>query len=151
VGGCKREKVLSELSSVHAATTDESSLVQSLCIATIALSFFRPCKAVGRLVKPQLLIFSTKSSSVRCHRQGEGVAPLSSLSPPTASQPFSTLHPAKLNQVAPEPSSHETSVHPLPARSTRRTFANKSLLGGMENGASLYMRATEVRIAFGLY
>lgn len=51
--------ILSELRSGHAPTISWSSSVQSLFIATIALSFDKLLRAIGSFLSPQPLMLST--------------------------------------------------------------------------------------------
>lgn len=146
--------ILSELRSVQAPTTSSSSSVHSLFIATIALSFDKLLRATGSFLSPQPLMLSTAyliSEQLRCMLTAKSDSPVSSDKVPTASQPCCMGQLARLSHVTPRPFSQETSLASLPLKSILRTFSSCSVGGGRAQGASEYIRAAEVRTAFGLY
>lgn len=146
--------ILSELRSDHAPTTPSSSSVHSLFIATIALSFVKLLRATGSFLSPQPLMLSTAcpiSEQPRYMLAATGGSPVSSDKVATASHPCCTGQLARLSHVTPRPSSQETSLASLPLKSILRTFSSCSIGGGRAQGVSEYIKAAEMRTAFGLY
>lgn len=146
--------ILSELRSGHAPTISWSSSVQSLFIATIALSFDKLLRAIGSFLSPQPLMLSTaclisEQSGYMLFAMED--SPVSSDKVPIASHPCCMGQLARLSHVTGRPSSQATSLASLPLKSILRTFSNCSVGGGRVQGVSEYIRAAEVRTAFGLY